>query len=155
MRYLIPLLLLFSTASAEVTLELGPTFLSSTLSNSAALMITERWGGKYSDSYSIGMGMTGPQEVTDSAGDFYEVKQNLWIQAQRRFCVLKGKHMCAGLGFAYFNGLSRWNGSNFVAALSIEIRPDERWSVNFRHYSNGGSVTPNMGQDILTLGWTF
>ena len=146
-------------AKAEVTTELGAGFLSGQLSKGAALMVTERWGGPYNSRYAIGIGYISEQEVTDRSQDFYEVKENLFVLAQRRVSFnIKGcDHDCISLGIgpAYFNGTSRWNGSKFVAALSVEFRPDKHWSVNIRHFSNAGSATPNMGQDLLTIGYTF
>ena len=147
-------------AKAEVTGELGAGFLSGQLSKGAALIVTERWGGPYGSRYSVGMGYISEQEVTDRKENFHEVRENLFIMAQRRVSFdIKGcpDHDCItlGIGPAYFNGISRWNGSKFVAALSVEFRPDEHWSVNIRHFSNAGSATPNMGQDLLTIGYTF
>ena len=146
-------------ARGEVTTELGAGFLSGEVSKGAALILTERWGGPYDNRYSVGMGYISEQEVTDRSGDFYEVRENLWVQAQRRvpFPVKGCPIDCWGLGIgvAYFNGTNRALGSNLTAALSVEFRPNERLSVNIRHYSNAGSATPNMGQDMLSVGYTF
>lgn len=158
--FLLVLLLGFcQEAKAEVTAELGANFLSGQSSGGGALILTERWGGKYGSRYAVGMGITGRQHVTDRSRDYYNVSQNYFAMAQRRVSFdLKGcEHDCIsfGIGVAYFNTRTRWNGSNFVAALSIEARPSARWSVNLRHFSNAGSASPNMGQDMITIGYTF
>ena len=146
-------------AKAEVTSELGMGFLSGEVSKGAALIVTERWGGPHGSRWSVGLGYISKQEVTDRSQDAYDVQENLFILAQRRVSFnIKGcSHDCISLGIgpAYFNGTSRWNGSKFVAALSVEFRPTEHWSVNIRHFSNAGSARPNMGQDLLTIGYTF
>jgi hypothetical protein len=147
-------------ARGEVTAEIGAPMLSGEYSKGVSLIITERWGGPYNSRYSVGMGYISEQEVTDRGENFHELRENLFIMAQRRVSFpIKGcpKHDCIslGLGPAYFNAITRWNGSRFVASLSIEFRPTEHWSVNFRHFSNAGSATPNMGQDMLTVGYTF
>ena len=144
---------------AEVTAEVGMGFLSSQLSRGGSFLLTERWGGQYGNAYSLGIGFVSEQEVTDSSQDFYRLRENLYIQAQRRVAFpIKGCPIdCWGLGIgvAYFNDTNRALGSHFTIAMSVEFRPNERMSVNIRHYSNAGSSSPNMGQDMLTLGYTF
>ena len=146
-------------AKAEVTAELGAGVLSGQFSGGEVAIITERWGGPYKSRYAIGMGFINDQHVIDRARDRYEVRANLFVFAQRRVSFnLKGCEwdcISLGLGVAYFNNTSRWNGSKFNAALSIEARPTDRWSINIRHFSNAGSAKPNMGQDMITIGYTF
>lgn len=138
----------YKEAKAEVTVELGPTFLSGEFSKGAILAISEDVG-----KYRIGMGLTSSQEVVDRSGTLYDVSTNLFVHGQR--IVKISDRFDFGLGVGYFNAKTRWNGSNFVASLSIEYRVNDNWSVNFRHFSNGGSATPNMGQDAFTVGYTF
>ena len=146
-------------AKAEVTVEAGAGLLSGQFSGGEVAVITERWGGPYGSRYAVGMGWINEQHVVDRARDRYEVPANLFVMAQRRVSFdLKGcEHDCIslGLGVAYFNNTSRWNGTKFNAALSVEFRPTDRWSLNLRHFSNGGSGMPNMGQDMITIGYTF
>ena len=143
-------------ARGEVTFEVGSGFLSGQFSKGAALIVTERWAD---NKWSAGMGYISQQEVTDRYENFHKLHENLFFMVQRRVSFdIKGcRHDCISLGIgpAYFNRISRWNGSNFVAALSVEFRPTEHWSVNIRHFSNAGSASPNMGQDMLTVGYTF
>lgn len=145
------LLLLFffyKEAHADVQIEVGAGLLSGEFSQGGALVLDERFvDGKYA----LGIGYISEQEVTDRAGDLYEVRENLFVFAQRRVCQ---RWLCLGIGAAHFNGTNRALGSKLTAALSIEaVRGN--WSLNIRHFSNAGSSPPNMGQDMLTLGYAF
>ena len=144
-------------AKAEVTAEAGAGFLSGEFSKGAALLVTERWGGPNGSRYALGMGIISSQEVTDRAGDLYKPRTNLFVFAQRRVSFGSCEWGCfsLGIGPAYFNSTNRALGSNFTAALSIEYRFTPKWSINIRHFSNAGSASPNMGQDMLTIGYTF
>ena len=145
------LLLLFGfykEAKADVTVEIGPTFLSGKFSKGGIVEIHERF-----DKYQIGMGVISSQEVTDRAGDFYNVRANLFVHGQR--VVKVSQNFDFSLGVGYVNAKTRWNGSNFVASLGIEYSHTDKWKVNFRHFSNAGSASPNMGQDMFTIGYKF
>lgn len=146
-------------ARSEVTAEIGAGFLSGQYSKGQTGIITERWGGPYGSRYAVGMGVISRQEVTDRSRTHYKMRSNLFVFAQRRVSFnLKGctwDCISLGLGPAYFNATNRAIGSNFAAALSIEFRPTERLGLNIRHFSNAGSKPPNMGQDMLTLTYTF
>lgn len=139
---------LAARCEAEMEIEIGGGFLSGEFSNGAALMIHEQFDNKYS----VGMGYIMEQEVRDRAGNFYLVPENLFVQAQR---IVTYKNVELGLGVAYFNATNRALGSNFTAALSVDYNFTDKFSVGFRHYSNAGSDHPNMGQDILTIGYRF
>ena len=146
-------------ARSEVTIEGGAGLLSGQFSGGGTIMVTERWGGPYKSRYAIGMGYIYKQHVLDRSRDYYNLDENLFVLAQRRVSFdLRGcQHDCIslGLGVAYFNSTNRALGSNFTAALSVEFRPTDRWSLNLRHFSNAGSAAPNMGQDMITIGYTF
>ena len=146
-------------AKAEVTAEIGAGILSGEFSKSGTILVTERFGGPYGSRYAFGLGVISRQEVTDRAGDLYKPDSNLFVFVQRRVSFDVGgrpwDYISLGIGPAYFNATNRALGSNFTAALSIEFRFTENWSVNLRHFSNAGSARPNMGQDMLTVGYTF
>lgn len=150
---------LSSEAKAEVTAEVGAGLLSGQFSGGEVAILTERWGGPYGSRYAIGMGWVNEQHVLTRKRDRYELKENLFVFAQRRVSFdLKG---CAwdcislGLGVAYFNNTNRALGSKFTAALSVEFRPIRNWGLTIRHFSNAGSASPNMGQDALLFTYTF
>lgn len=147
--FVILLMVFFAKESkAEVQIEVGAGFLSGEFSQGGALLLTENFvDGKYL----LGMGVISKQEVTDRAGDLYDLEENLFVMAQRRVCQ---RWVCLGIGAAHFNATNRALGSKFTAALSIELVKDN-WSLSLRHFSNAGSARPNMGQDLLTLGYAF
>lgn len=136
-------------AKAEVKAEIGVGLLSGEYSKGQAGVLSERFGG---GKYAVGMGVISRQEVTDRGGNFHKTKPNLFVFVQRR--VMLGD-WAFGLGPAYLNSTNRAIGSNFAAALSIEWAVSDHWSINVRHFSNAGSVSPNMGQDLLMIGYTF
>lgn len=137
--------------ASDVTVELGAGFLSGEFSKGGALLVNQRWK---SGRYSVGIGYISEQEVTDRSNTFYEVRENLFIQAQRRTCLFNDK-LCLGIGVAHFNNTNRALGSKFTAGVHVEGQINENLSLNIRHYSNAGSATPNMGQDMITIGWSF
>ena len=146
------LLLLFGfykEAHAEVSVEVGPTFLSGEFSDGGGLLVNET----FNDKWRIGMGFISEQEVTDRSDDTYHVRNNLLVHGQR--LVPLTRNLDLGIGVGYFNAKTRWNGSNFVASLSMEYSLNDKWSINYRHWSNAGSASPNMGQDLFTVGYRF
>ena len=148
-------LLAFSSVRADTSIEVGPTLLSSQFSKGGAFLASEFWGGEYGDKYSVGVGYIYKQEVTDRNNNFSEIQENIFIQGQRRFCAVERNHACFGIGVAHFQNTNRALGATFNIAVSIEVRPQERLSINLRHYSNAGSAVPNMGQDMITIGYRF
>jgi Lipid A 3-O-deacylase (PagL) len=60
-----------------------------------------------------------------------------------------------GVGPAYLQNTDFINGSHFNFALLARLRPTERLTVSWRHWSNAGSVKPNLGRDVLLVGWSF
>lgn len=135
--------------AGETSVELGPTFLSGELSKSAALVLNETWD----DRWRVGLGLIGPQEVVDRSGTKYDVRSNLFVHGQRLVGITE--NLDFGVGVAYFNAKTRWNGSNFVASLSVEYNMGDRWQLLYRHWSNAGSASPNMGQDVFLVGYKF
>jgi len=151
-------------AEAQTVVEAGPTFLSAELSDGAALFMTERFKD---EKYALGMGYVSEQRVLptwerNQGLPAIDVRENLIVFAQRRITFPRfdraagcSKCLAIGLGAGYANATTRWNGSHFVAALSIEITPQKNWGLTFRHFSNAGSATPNMGQDMLLVTYKF
>ena len=145
------LLVLFAAykeARAEVSFELGAGFLSGEYSKGGMIMMSEDFDSKYS----LSMGYISEQEVTDRHDRFYEVRENLFVQGQRKFDLGNWE---LGLGVAYFNAETRALGSKFTAAISLGYEWDSGFGIFLRHWSNAGSATPNMGQDALTFRWAF
>lgn len=132
-----------------VSVELGPTMLSGELSEGAVLMVNQTWDERWR----LGMGYVAEQKVTPRREPEMEVRPNLFIHGQRIVGITENFDL--GLGVGYFNAKTRWNGSQFVASMSIEYSINDNWSLQFRHFSNAGSASPNMGQDMFTIGYSF
>lgn len=142
---------LYKEAKAEevASVEFGGTFLSGEFSKGAMMVLNYTWD----DRWRVGMGVSSKQEVTDRYENFHEVNENLFVHGQRLVEITPKLDL--GLGVGYFNALTRWNGSHFVASMSVEYELNKNWSLNFRHWSNSGSASPNMGQDLFTIGYSF
>jgi hypothetical protein len=150
------------SAEADVTLEVGPTNLSGDWAGGAAIL-SERFG-----KYELGIGYISEQEVslrTFSLSDpsctritdgynrcDFEIRENIFVHAQR---IVKYKKCELGIGPAYFSNTSRVFGSHFNIGLMAGCYINKNLSIRIRHYSNAGSATPNLGQDILTIGYKF
>ena len=135
-------------AKADVSLELGATFLSGEYAQGQVLLLTEQF-----DRYSVGVGYITKQRVVDRSGTLYNIRENILIQAMRHIRITEKFNM--GIGVAYFNGTNRALGSNLEFSLLVRYDFSDRLSMNIRHYSNAGSSPPNMGQDMITFGYTF
>lgn len=61
-----------------------------------------------------------------------------------------------GLGVAFLQNTDVYNGSHGNFALQIAYR-FRRWpvTVTVRHWSNAGTVQPNLGRDFALLSWRF
>jgi len=135
-------------AKAETQIEWGPTFASTNYSNGSALFFSEVFGeGKYL----VGLGLIG-----DQSGDFNEgtitIKSYMLVHAQR---LVTYKKVTLGLGIANWQHTNRMLGDEFTFSLSLSYRLGEHLDVRYRHFSNGGTATPNSGQDILLIGYRF
>lgn len=139
--------MLAQEAKAETEVELGPTNLSGDWAG-GSIMISENAG-----KWSFGGGYVSEQFVktcprVDCEND---IEPNIFFQVQR---VVKYNHWQMGIGPAYFNNTNRALGTNLTWGLMLGYKWD-KWAIRFRHYSNAGSGKPNMGQDMLTIGYTF
>lgn len=61
-----------------------------------------------------------------------------------------------GLGVAFLQNTDVYNGSHGNFALQIAYR-FKRWPVTLtvRHWSNAGTVQPNLGRDFALVSWRF
>lgn len=125
-------------------LEAGPAVLSGEFAEGGALMITERIGP-----WSLGGGYVSKQVCHCRYPA--ELKENIFFQAQR---ILEYKRAELGIGAAYWQNTNRALGKHLTWSLSLGFG-GEHWSLRLRHYSNAGSGSPNLGQDMLTVGYSF
>ena len=134
----------YKTADA-VEIEAGPGFLSGEYSEGGVLIFnSELYKG-----WHIGGGYVSKQtcHCTYPA----DLDENIFFQVQHR---AKWKLLEVGIGPAYWQNTNRALGKNLTWSLSLGLG-GEHWSVRLRHFSNAGSGSPNLGQDMLTLGYQF
>jgi len=153
MKILTLLLLLFTlNVSAETRIEVGPTALSDNWSEGVMVVISERFG-----KFDIGLGYTSEQDVwpkweKDNGYGPAHLERNSFFYGQRIWS--KGRFEF-GLGLAQFANKSRALGQKTTYPLVIGWNFNEDVSLRLRHFSNAGSATPNLGQDAITIAWTF
>jgi hypothetical protein len=59
-----------------------------------------------------------------------------------------------GLGAAFLQNTDKYNGSHLNFKLILGYRWD--WgSIRWSHFSNAGTVKPNLGRDWINLNWEF
>lgn len=144
MAFVLLLAFFFYKEAKAAEFELGPTILSGEYSEGGALMVTERVGR-----WSIGGGFTSDQYCHCNWPA--DLGSNIFFQGQR---IVEYKAFEMGIGAAYWQNTNRALGKNLTWSLSIGAG-GEHWSVRIRHYSNAGSGRPNLGQDMITLGYSF
>ena len=140
---------------AEVQVEIGPTNLSGDWAKGGALLLSERFG-----KYDIGIGYISEQTANVTCGPHlpktsrcdFDIRENIFIQAQR---IVTYKRCELGIGPAWFQNTSRVFGKQFNFGLMAGCSLSDHLSVRIRHWSNAGSASPNLGQDLLTIGWSF
>lgn len=137
----------YSEANAA-EFEIGPAVLSGEYSDGGALIFSERIG-----KFAIGGGYVSEQFVNTCGRPdcAFDIRENILFQVQR---IVKWKNAEIGIGPAYFQNTNRALGKNLTWSLSLGY-VGEHWAVRIRHYSNAGSGAPNMGQDMVTLGYSF
>ena len=154
--FLFALFYLFAReAKADVQLELGPTNLSGDWAEGGGLLLSERFGR-----YDLGIGYISEQRVNVTCGPHlpktsrcdFDIRENIFIHAQR---IVKYKKCEMGIGPTWFQNTSRVFGKQLNFGLMIGCNISDQAFVRIRHWSNAGSASPNLGQDLLTIGWRF
>lgn len=137
-------------ARSEVTIEAGPTFLSGDYADGGALIISERFLGRYE----VHAGYIYKQQV-DTCGRpdcKFDIEENIFFGAQR---VAGWNRFKVGIGMDYFQNRNRALGKNLTFSLLLGYEIGDNYVLRIRHMSNAGSGAPNLGQDMLTIGWRF
>lgn len=154
--FILLMLYLFAReAKADVQIEVGVTNLSGDWARGGVLMLSERFGR-----YDLGIGYVSKQNVTVTCGPHlpatsrcaFEIRENIFIHAQR---IVKYKRCEMGLGPAWFQNTSRVFGKQFNFGMMVGCNIFKQAFVRIRHWSNAGSASPNLGQDVITIGWRF
>ena len=148
----IVLLILFALNEAEaLELEAGPTILSGEYAEGGSMLVTERFGeGNVYGRWAVGFGYVSKQYCHCNWPA--DLEENNLFQLQR---VIDYERAELGIGMAYFTNTNRALGKNMTWSLSLGWRFNDHWTMRVRHYSNAGSGSPNLGQDMLTLGYKF
>jgi hypothetical protein len=60
-----------------------------------------------------------------------------------------------GIGPAILANEDRYNSGRINFSLVARWNVTERLSLTWRHYSNAGTHMPNVGRDVVLVGWTF
>lgn len=60
-----------------------------------------------------------------------------------------------GLGFMYLDHSDEFNGSRLNFSLLARLRVTDHWLVSMRHFSNAGATKPNIGRNIISVGYSF
>ena len=153
MRTLTLALLLFTfNVNAETRIEAGPTYLSDESSDGYMIVVSERF-----DRWDLGIGHVSEQDVLPGWEKRHgygrvHLKRNSFIYGQRIWT--KGKFEL-GLGLAYFDNTNRALGQRTTYPVVIGWNFNKDLSIRLRHFSNAGGATPNLGQDAITIGWSF
>ena len=142
--FLVILMFFLYQEADAAEIEAGPAFLSGEFSEGGALLITERVGR-----FSVGGGYISKQYCHCNYPA--DLRENIFFQGQR---IVEYKKAEIGIGAAYFQNTNRALGKNLTWSLSAGYG-GEHWNVRIRHYSNAGSGSPNLGQDMLTVGYRF
>lgn len=59
-----------------------------------------------------------------------------------------------GMGFAYFNNQTAYN-CQFTYSMLARYRFTQDIHIQWHHFSTSGSCKPNLGRDLLTIGYRF
>jgi hypothetical protein len=144
---LLALLLGHATAAqAQTAVEAGPTFLSGEFSEGANFILTHK-----AEKFAYGFGIVSEQVCHCNWPA--DVDEQLFVEALRHF---QGEKWELGIGPSYWQNTSRVFGRHFNASILVgrRIGGGLRWRI--RHFSNGGSGKPNLGQDFyLNLSYSF
>lgn len=144
LAFVLLLAFMFWKEAKAAEFEIGPAVLSGEYSEGGALMINEDFGN-----WRIGGGYVSEQYCHCNWPA--DLSSNIFFHGQR---VVRYKALEAGIGAAYFQNTNRALGKNLTWSLSLGVGGDH-WSVRVRHFSNAGSGKPNLGQDMVTIGYRF
>jgi Lipid A 3-O-deacylase (PagL) len=102
-------------------------------------------------------GSTGPECTTLASTAGRPVASYGYLSIQRRFLFREGDTLrpVLGIGAVANSDTNAYVSSAVTFSLSAGLRVSERWTLEWRHFSNAGLEQPNLGQDILLFRATF
>ncbi len=100
---------------------------------------------------------TGPDCFTRKGTAERRVDGYGYLSVQRRFAFRPEERLqpIIGLGIVANSDTNPYVSSTVAFSLSAGLRIGERWTLEWRHFSNAGLAQPNLGQDILLLRGRF
>ena len=129
--------------ASDTKLEAGPGILSQEFSDGFGVILTQIWKSMYAAS----IGYFSEQKYED-----IDVDENMFVMIHG---MLTYKRLQLGFGASYWENTNRALSHNLNFMEQISIRFYKNWDISYRHWSNGGRDSPNSGQDILSIGYTF
>ncbi len=101
--------------------------------------------------YTVPAGL--PDCVTTRTEARQPVNGYSYLSLERRFSIRPrfGLRPELGIGLAANSDRNPYVSSVFTFSLSAGIRLGERWALEWRHFSNAGLSSPNLGQDMVLL----
>ncbi len=98
-------------------------------------------------------GVAGPECVTLESTTEKSVDSYAYLSVQRKFSFRAAASLrpILGLGIVANSDTNAYVSSAVTFSLSAGLRIGDRWFLEWRHFSNGGVVQPNLGQDMLLL----
>ena len=152
--FLLALLYLFARDVNAAQIEIGPTNISGDWVG-GAIVLSERLG-----KFDFAIGYVSEQDIHVTCGPHlpatskcdFDVRENIFVHAQR---IFEFKRWEFGIGPSYWQNTSRIFGKNFNFSLMLGYEISEKSFIRIRHDSSSGSGTPNLGQDMLTIGYRF
>ncbi len=159
------MVLMHSTANADIVLEVGATFIDGESTDSATIILQKRW----QDRFVLGLGYLSAQYV-DTCGrpDCEWDISSQWMVGGEY--MLSWRRVSFGVGLYYVENLSRITSSYLNVRSSLEFAITQRFAVKYSHISNGGigktiticndfyclpSGKYNLGVDAILLVWQF
>ncbi|MBL8200756.1 MAG: acyloxyacyl hydrolase [Chromatiales bacterium] len=102
-------------------------------------------------------GTAGPECVTLVSTADRPVAGYGYLSVQRKFVFREGGSLqpVLGVGMVANSDTNPYVSSGLTFSLSAGLRLGERWTLEWRHFSNAGLEQPNLGQDILLFRAAF
>lgn len=118
-------------------------------------IITQRFGGSLSakwqevfeEKWAVNMFFVGEQNYHFNNGNTLLMDSNFGFGLQR--VVPLAERWEVGFGAFYWQNTNRALGCKMTAHLSAAYKLGRDWMFQYDHWSNGGSCSPNSGQDSL------
>jgi len=135
----------FSSRGSELYLDAGSAIVRG---ETPVLGLNIAWknAGPVNTDYELGFKLIGQSD--------YKGKPQTNQFALHALLVDGYKNFEMGMGFAYFNVPSNYTcQENF--SIMVRWRFTDRIHLQGQHYSSAGSCKPNVGRDLVTLGWRF